>query len=190
MSDLVERVARAIKSVWDAQMTAEAEASDGLMDYEPGPWEEWVPEAEAALAAMRTDAELVADRQMTAKPVDDSGSGNTAIKPPLKPAVEVWRDAADASNSPVPCDDADCLHCLAAAAVIEADRAAIIAAKDAQIAALQAHADAMAKELEKSREGWANVLEFDLLPIQHESTALALEEGAHAALRAYQEFRR
>lgn len=120
MSDIVERLARAIKSAWDAEMTAEAEASGGFMDYEPGPWEDWVPEAKAALAAMQTDA-----------------------APALKPAVEVWREASDAATdgSVKYQSHAD----QAAAAVIEADRAAIIAAKDAEIAALQAYADALAE---------------------------------------------
>lgn len=50
--EAVERVAKAIKSVWDARMQQEADASDGAMDYEPGPWQEWEPEAKAAVAAM------------------------------------------------------------------------------------------------------------------------------------------
>jgi len=50
--ELIERVARAIKIVWDKQRQAEADASNSLFDYEPGPWEEWIPEATAAIAAM------------------------------------------------------------------------------------------------------------------------------------------
>lgn len=70
----------------------------------------------------------------------------TDAAPALKPAVDVWREAADASNSPVPCEDADCKDCQAAAAVIEADRAAIIAAKDAEIVALK---DAWQKQFDE-----------------------------------------
>ena len=47
----VEAVARAIKAAWDDQQQSEADASNGWFDYEPGTWEEWIPEARAAIAA-------------------------------------------------------------------------------------------------------------------------------------------
>lgn len=71
----------------------------------------------------------------------------TDAAPALKPAVEVWREAAETYAYPK-VDEygyqiAEWRREERAAAVIEADRAAIIAAKDAEIAALQAHADAL-----------------------------------------------
>lgn len=48
----VEAVAKAIKAVWDAEMQQAADASGGMMEYEPGPWQEWELEARAAIAAM------------------------------------------------------------------------------------------------------------------------------------------
>jgi len=51
-ADVVERVARAIAAAWDKQMFAEAEQSNGLFEYEPGDWQEWEPEARAAIQAM------------------------------------------------------------------------------------------------------------------------------------------
>lgn len=49
--DVVEAVARAIKAKRDAMMRAEAEQSDGTLDYDEGPWEEWREEATAAITA-------------------------------------------------------------------------------------------------------------------------------------------
>jgi len=56
-SGAVEAVARAIKAVWDAQSQLEADNSGGAMEYEPGPWQEWEPEARAAIAAMPTPSD-------------------------------------------------------------------------------------------------------------------------------------
>ena len=108
----------------------------------------------------------------------------TDAAPALKPAVEVWREASDAATdgSVKYQSHAD----QAAAAVIEADRAAIIAAKDAEIAALQAHADALAEGARFAKEiiadSWGEA---------------AMERGdcqaynvLHRYIRAYEEFRR
>ena len=56
-SGAVEAVARAIKAVWDTQSQLEADNSGGAMEYEPGPWQEWEPEARAAIAAMPTPSD-------------------------------------------------------------------------------------------------------------------------------------
>jgi DNA repair ATPase RecN len=55
---------------------------------------------------------------------------------------------------------------------------------EAQIAKLQAVGDKLAGALERSRQGWSNVLELGLLPVQHQSTALGLQEAATQALAA------
>ena len=55
-------------------------------------------------------------------------------------------------------------------------------AQSAQIAKLQADGDKLAGALERSRQGWSNVLELGLLPVQHQSTALGLQEAATQAL--------
>jgi len=52
----------------------------------------------------------------------------------------------------------------------------------AQIAKLQADGDKLAGALDRSRQGWSNVLELGLLPVQHQSTALGLQEAATQAL--------
>lgn len=74
--------------------------------------------------------------------------------------------------------------------VIEADRAAIIAAKDAEIAALQAHADALAGALETAKQCEAS----SFWGADAEKYARAAWRGAFRkvtkALRAYEEFRR
>jgi len=58
----------------------------------------------------------------------------------------------------------------------------VVVARDAQIAKLQADGDKLAGALERSRQGWSNVLELGLLPVQHQSTALGLQEAATQAL--------
>lgn len=50
MTDTIKAVARAIKAEWDRQCVAEDEAQ-GYYDYEPRWWEEWIPEAQAAIAS-------------------------------------------------------------------------------------------------------------------------------------------
>lgn len=69
-ADLVEAVARALKSVHDDQMQQEAALSEGSLDFEPGPWEEWVPEARAAIAAMdnATEKQIVTWLRSRAEP--------------------------------------------------------------------------------------------------------------------------
>lgn len=49
--------------------------------------------------------------------------------------------------------------------------------------AAEARADRLAQALRKSREGWANALELDLLPPRHEETAADLRDEADAALQ-------
>ena len=56
-------------------------------------------------------------------------------------------------------------------------------AQSAQIAKLQADGDKMAGALERSRQGWSNVLELGLLPVQHQSTALGLQEAAATVIQ-------
>lgn len=53
--EMIEVMARAIKAQWDAAMMKQADASSGTFDYEPGEpgdWQEFVPEAHAALSAI------------------------------------------------------------------------------------------------------------------------------------------
>ena len=57
----------------------------------------------------------------------------------------------------------------------------------AQIAKLQADGDKLAGALERSRQGWSNVLELGLLPVQHQSTALGLQEAATQALTEWKD---
>ena len=47
---------------------------------------------------------------------------------------------------------------------------------------LQARGDRLAGALERSREGWANAVEFGLIPERHMDTAVTLEEDAREAL--------
>lgn len=178
MSDLVERVARDIADAlgdnFDYAFTSKAdwithrgEMPTGFRDVNQPYKGEYLAAAEAALAAMQTDAEPVAywyrhPTQMDAEPFGtmrltdaDKADGWTetplyahppVAAPALKSAVEVWREASDAATdgSVKYQSHAD----QAAAAVIEADRAAIIAAKDAEIAALKAYAETLAGALE------------------------------------------
>lgn len=58
---------------------------------------------------------------------------------------------------------------------------------EAQIAKLQADGDKLAGALERSRQGWSNVLELGLLPVQHQSTALGLQEAATQALTEWKD---
>lgn len=112
--------------------------------------------------------------------------------PALKPAMEVWQEASDAATygSVKYQPHADQV----AAAVIEADRAAIIAAKDAEIAALQAQADAMAVELQQievdAMEHYNDWIEHGCEQAEATRFAFDLGEYARKALRAYEEFRR
>lgn len=105
----------------------------------------------------------------------------------LRPAVEVWKAATNGYDSSLfgkvgvgklDRDKAD----QAAAAIIEADRAQCLAA-------LQAHADALAGEMRRSRDGWWNVAELGLVPPQHMHTAIVLADSAAEALRAYEAFK-
>jgi len=57
----------------------------------------------------------------------------------------------------------------------------------AQIAKLQADGDKLAGALDRSRQGWENVLELGLLPVQHQSTALGLQEAATQALTEWKD---
>jgi Lar family restriction alleviation protein len=68
------------------------------------------------------------------------------------------------------------------AAVTEADRKQCLAA-------LQAHADALAGEMRRSRDGWWNVAELGLVPPQHMHTAIVLADSAAEALRSYEAFK-
>lgn len=201
MSDLVERVARAIYIQVELHGKEDVNFHHLRAVFGPDARDDYKPygdsarkAAQAAIAAMQTNA-----------------------TPALKPAVEVWREASDAATdgSVKYQSHAD----QAAAAVIEADRAAIIAAKDAEIAALkgqlaqqaednadlptiayfagaadardrltalQAHADAMAEALGEVMEwiaGWTPDFTQDAeWPDTREKVSLAL--------RAYEEFRR
>ena len=58
---------------------------------------------------------------------------------------------------------------------------------EAQIAKLQADGDKLAGALDRSRQGWSNVLELGLLPVQHQSTALELQEAATQALTEWKD---
>ena len=58
---------------------------------------------------------------------------------------------------------------------------------EAQLAKLQADGDKLAGALERSRQGWSNVLELGLLPVQHQSTALGLQEAATQALTEWKD---
>lgn len=123
------------------------------------------------------DADSVAEKNLAIRAAYDFiAAMQTDAAPALKPAVEVWTQALSAFHLGRFGHDDE-----AAAAVIEADRAAIIAAKDAEIAALQAHADALAGALEQ-------IATVDMgggfLGAQ------ACRKVAHQALRAYEEFRR
>lgn len=148
----------------------------------------------------------------------------------LRPAVEVWRDAYEASYYDEVDDDR------AAAAVIEADREAVRAEQAAEVerlkklieatsahflrlntdhpimwegaidaameavcleverqaaelAKFKALAETLAGALGKSRDGWANALEFRLIPERHRNTAEILAQEAAEALRQYKEAR-
>ena len=59
--------------------------------------------------------------------------------------------------------------------------------QDECIAKLQADGDKLAGALERSRQGWSNVLELGLLPVQHQSTALGLQEAATQALTEWKD---
>ena len=59
--------------------------------------------------------------------------------------------------------------------------------QDECIAKLQADGDKLAGALERSRQGWSNVLELGLLPVQHQSTALGLHEAATQALTEWKD---
>lgn len=168
MSDLVERVARALAKEGGIQICDDA--TYALSSYR-GP-------ALAAIAAMQTDA-----------------------APALKPAVEVWREAVyDYGGASIEGTEAE----YRAAAVIEADRAAAIAAKDAEIAelkarvqeeqdcveafrtktaALQAHADALAEYAVHPPD--CRIGQPDCLGEQELCTC-----GLSNALRAYEELSR
>lgn len=53
--EMIEVMARAVKAQWDTEMMKQAEESNGILDYEPGEpgdWQEFVPEARAALSAI------------------------------------------------------------------------------------------------------------------------------------------
>jgi len=63
----------------------------------------------------------------------------------------------------------------------------VVVARDAQIAKLQADGDKLAGALDRSRQGWSNVLELGLLPVQHQSTALGLQEAANQALTEWKD---
>ena len=109
----------------------------------------------------------------------------------LRPAVEVWREAVyDYGGASIEGVEAE----YRAAAVIEADRAAIIAAKDAEIAALQAYADALAEELRQievdAMEHYNDWMEHGCEKV--EATRFVFDLGGYAreALRAYEEFSR
>lgn len=237
MSDLVERVARAIYEEDDPWHKAwpwpDLQSDQAGVD-------QYRRIAEAAIAAMQTDAEPVAywyrhPTQMDAEPFGtlrltdaDKADGWTetplyahppVAAPALKPAVEVWREASDAATdgSVKYQSHAD----QAAAAVIEADRAAIIAAKDAEIAALKGqlaqqaedNADlptiayfagaADARDRLAALQAHADALAGALGVIASaETTHIRVNEGrigqwtgslqsyADQALRAYDEFRR
>lgn len=172
MSDLVERVARAIYEEDDPWHKAwpwpDLQSDQAGVD-------QYRRIAQAAIAAMQTDAEPVAwmyerDGRKHVSPSRitsprDAFAGWTetplyahppVAAPTLKPAVEVWEDAYrawdDAPTNPNRIGDAD----RAAAAVIEADRAAIIAAKDAEIAALREAAIALRDDMlmRAERDAW------------------------------------
>lgn len=67
------------------------------------------------------------------------------------------------------------------------EAASELRAQSAQIAKLQADGDKLAGALERSRQGWSNVLELGLLPVQHQSTALGLQEAATQALTEWKD---
>ena len=92
---VIEAMARAIKGVWDAQMIAEANASKGVMEYEPGPWEEWIPEARAAYAAAEEawTRQVVDAWQRVADALDDIPGGMHAE---LEDAASAFAEAIDA----------------------------------------------------------------------------------------------
>ena len=67
------------------------------------------------------------------------------------------------------------------------EAASELRAQSVQIAKLQADGDKLAGALERSRQGWSNVLELGLLPVQHQSTALGLQEAATQALTEWKD---
>ena len=102
----------------------------------------------------------------------------------LRPAMEVWHSAWDVwvkNGHPK------------AAAVIQAygdEREAKGRAKQAaELAKFKALAETLAGALGKSRDGWANALEFRLIPERHRNTAEILAQEAAEALRQYKEAR-
>jgi hypothetical protein len=101
----------------------------------------------------------------------------------LRPAVEVWREAeAEAIEYNGRLVDSD----YAAAAVIEAygnEREAKGRAEQAaELAKWKALAETLAGALDKSRDGWANALEFGLIPERHRNTAEILAQEAAEVL--------
>lgn len=56
-----------------------------------------------------------------------------------------------------------------------------------RITQLKTQCERMAEALERSRQGWSNVLELGLLPVQHQSTALGLQEAATQALTEWKD---
>ena len=139
------------------------------------------------------DADSVAEKNLAIRAAYDFiAAMQTDAAPALKPAVEVWEEAYQAYTQHTPWKRGRAYD--AAAAVIEADRAAAIAAKDAEIAALQAYADALAEELRQievdAMEHYNDWMEHGCEKV--EATRFVFDLGAYAreALRAYEEFSR
>lgn len=105
----VEAVARAIKAVWDTQQALEAQQPDSCFDYEPGPWEEWEPEARAAIAAMPTDTTLREQRDELLEALEkfaaiEMGSDadcQVEIVPNGYSDPMMWRQHIDAARSAI-----------------------------------------------------------------------------------------
>lgn len=124
----------------------------------------------------------VGDRPLASNSVDDSETGNTTDK--LRDAVEVWLHHSGYEGN------ADVEQAVREfAAVIEADRAQCLAA-------LQAHADAMAGALKEMHHAVCHETGFAAAVRQDSGLAYPWEPldiaevSADAALRAYEEFRR
>ena len=83
--------------------------------------------------------------------------------------------------------EADARTALIATAEAAATHLKRALAAEAQIAKLQADGDRLAGALKRSRTGWANVLELGLLPVQHQSTALELQEAATQSLTEWKD---